>query len=67
MIVNSYDDAENVYKKLDFLLKDTEFNEWVSYLVPDRNNDNVQNAIKYSDICDFDKTNYKIFIAQLYL
>ena len=63
MIVNSYDDAENVYKKLDFLLKDTEFNEWVSYLVPDRNNDNVQNAIKYSDICDFDKTNYKIFIA----
>lgn len=63
MIVNSYEDAKVVYKKLGFLLKDTAFREDISYLIPDSSNDDAESGIKYSDVSNFDKTNYKIFIA----
>lgn len=63
MIVNSYEDSKVVYKKLGFLLKDTSFSQEIAYLIPDSSNDDVESGIKYSDVSNFDKTNYKIFIA----
>lgn len=63
MIVNSYRDAEAVYRNLIYILNDSEFKKDVAYVECDYSTENINNTIKYSHINDFGNTNYKILIS----
>ena len=69
MIVNSYRDAQVVYKNLSYILKDSKYKKDVSYVQcdysneSDYSNEKINNTIKYSHINDFGNTDYKILIS----
>lgn len=62
MVVNSYQDAEDVYKELINILKETEFRDKIAYLVSDKENEE-DGRIKQSKISGFNNGDYRILIA----
>lgn len=63
MIVNSYEDAEIVYKKLIEIFDNTDYKNLIGYLVPDDNNEEMEASIKYSNVHKFNGTGFKILIS----